>query len=334
MRSTHVGWGRRATIAVALLLLTPALLWAQAGITVTPHPFAATLRTSGDVEVPAGTRQELVIVLGGSARIAGSVGVLAVVDGRAELAGARVDQLVVVNGVARMTAGARVTGDVDLVESSLSQSEDATIGGEVVRSTVAGLGGALRRFTITMLIGTWIALMLGAQAFALLGGEAARRAGRVLTGQPAAVALSAAVLWIGMPAACIALLATGFGIPMGIGWFVFVLPLLAALGWVLAALRLGELILESAHRPDPRRAPLAAALVGTGALLLASLTPLLSAFVVPLAAVMGSGALGVVLWERARRGMLPRGGDISALSILSIISRPAASVREHTPAGV
>ena len=107
-------------------------------------------------------------------------------------------------------------------------------------------------------------------------------------------------LWVALPLAAIIAIPTVIGIPMGVGTFLFVLPALAFLGYLVTGIRLGDWIMEQLRKSVEQPRPYLAALAGIGTLLLLGMIPFLGGFVAPVAGALGSGAMLLTLWRGVR----------------------------------
>lgn len=92
----------------------------------------------GDVDIPAGDQADAVVVINGSATVAGTVNALVVFDGTASLAGATLESLIIVNGTAELGAGTTILGDVGRLGSSVQRADGVEIGGTVRDHAVRG----------------------------------------------------------------------------------------------------------------------------------------------------------------------------------------------------
>lgn len=166
-------------------------------------------------------------------------------------------------------------------------------------------------------------MLLGGLIAAAVVPGGVRRAGLVLTHDTGTALLAAAVLWLAAPLAAVAAMSTVVGLPIGLGLFVFVLPVLGFLGYLVCGVRLGELVLRRRSGDAPEQ-PLAAAALGLTLLPLAGMVPALGGVVTLAAMVLGSGAVVTATW---------RGGRAGAPSVL-LRAAPAGAPRAPEMAGV
>jgi hypothetical protein len=99
----------------------------------------------------------------------------------------------------------------------------------------------------------------------------------------------------------VAAMGTVIGIPIGIGIFLFILPALGFLGYLIVGIRLGDYILGVIRGRDEAWHPYLAALVGLVILLFFGTVPILGSILSPVAAMLGAGALVLLAWREVRR---------------------------------
>lgn len=252
---------------------------------------------TGRIEIRAGERADTVVILDGPAVIAGTVdGAVVALNGDIRVSGAVEDDVVALNGRAVIETGARVGGDV---VSSKSPTVDpgATVEGDTrtVRFSLRGLG-------IFLWVAWWLALTVSVLVLGML----------LLALAPAMMAASYAVarnevgpsvasgllVAIGLPIASVAVLLTLVGIPLGLLGLLS-LALLYALGFVVAGLTLGRLLVKE---PASRYLALLAGLV---ILRLVGLVPVVGGLITFLASAYGIGAMAIAAWRTARRPAAP-----------------------------
>jgi hypothetical protein len=292
--------------AAIAFLATPTLMDGQAppgapSPADTAVPVEILVRFDRDVELAAGESSTLVVVGRGNARIAGAAGAVLVLDGTAELLPtARVDHLAVVRGEAVLRPGAVVRGDVQLLDSGIRREPGATVAGTVSRGYWSQVVAGMRTFGLMIGFGVWLAVLLGGLIATAVDPTGVRRAGRMLTVEPGMTLLTAFVLWICAPFVAVSAMATVIGIPIGVGLFVFVLPTLGFLGYLVCGARLGEAALARLRAPDAPERPYLAAALGLTLLPLLGLTPFFGALITLLAVAAGAGAVVLAAWRGSR----------------------------------
>jgi hypothetical protein len=280
--------------SAAVLSLGPALAAQTA-----PRDSSAILRFGGNVTVPVGTKEGAVIVLRGDATIAGDVRGVVVLEGEARITGGRVKELTVVNGRAILSDSARVDGDVHLLDAELTVEPGSVVSGTVER----GVGRRVAKHFLGAMaligLGIFLAFVLGGVFAASVFGESLRATGALIRGETGPVLIATAILWLALPVVAGLLIPTLVGLPMGLGYFLFVMPVLGFLGLVVAGVWIGELLLRKVGSPTAAARPTVAATVGITVLLLVGRIPLLGLVATALI-LLGSGGLALRTWRAMR----------------------------------
>jgi hypothetical protein len=253
----------------------------------------------GDIDIPAGDQADAVIVIGGSATVAGTVNTLVMVDGTASVVGATLESLTVINGTAVLGAGTTILGDVGRLGSSVQRADGVEIGGTV--RDLAGDAAAFGIFLGAAAIVLWIGFGLATLLVGLLvAGLAARqvRAATTLIRRETGTTIVAGLLAIVLPPIVAALLiVTVVGIPAGIGLLVVLWPALAFIGYIVAAIWLGEWLLGRRNpEATPADRPYGAAAIGLLVAFIIGLVPLVSAAL----SILGLGAVVLAGWRTLR----------------------------------
>ncbi len=282
---------RRWLVGVAVLVTvlasaTPA--WAQG-----EGENDAQVVLTGRAEVRPGERSDSVVIVDGSATIAGFVdGAVVAVNGDVRVTGTVEEGVVAVNGRAIIEPGGRVNGDV-ISSRPPEVAPGATVGGETsrIRFSSRAFGAALwitwwLSVTVSGLIIGLLLLALVPRAMAAALGVARQR-----TGPSVGWGLLIAV---GLPVVSVAVLFTVLGAPLGLLGLLS-LALLYSLGYVVAALTLGRVLVK-----EPK-SPYLAFVAGFAILRLMGLIPALGGLVTFLATALGLGALAMAGWSSARR---------------------------------
>lgn len=284
-------------IIMLLSLLAPAAALAQG---VGTDEDGLLLRINGPVTVAQGETVENVIVIGDNATVDGTItGSLLVLNGDATVNGEVGQDVAVVGGALNLTSSAQVE-NVSIIRGDLAQDPAATVTGSVTESEFQvspwdwGIAWAL------FWLGTTIVFLVAGLVFAGIGGRQLSASGSSIVDQLGPTLLGVIVLWILIPIVMIAALLTVIGIPLGIGYFLFVLPVLWFLGYLVAGTLLGRLIVRSQRDADH---PYLAALVGILLLQILSIIPVFGWMISFIAALLGSGGLVVIAWHawRGRR---------------------------------
>lgn len=285
------------SVLLALLWLTPAVLGAD------PRPATTgrvIISTSGDVSVPAGDQADVVIATKGTATIGGQVDTLVIVDGRAILTGAQVHTIFAARSSVDLGTGTVVTGDVLKVDSTVSQTADVVVQGSVrdVAFDLATIGLILAPAIILLVIGVALAMIAAGLLLAALGARQVRAAEGLISQTPGQV-----LVWgiggIFVPLLIVILLFVSvIGAPIGLAILFGLWPVTAFVGYLVAAIWIGDWIL---HRTSPevvRERPYLASVIGLVLLQLLTIVP----FVGTIAGLFGYGAVLLLAWRTFRQG--------------------------------
>jgi hypothetical protein len=253
---------------------------------------------SGDVVVRRDESSGDVVVIHGSARIAGVVrGDVVVVDGPIVISGLVRGDLVALDGGVTLLSGAHVTGDVTVARGGLVVQVGALIGGRVHRGGLAFLSPS----KLVTKLGFWIGISVSTLLLGLLlillaprAGDAVARAGRDAVG--ASIGWGALAVF-GLPVLAVLLLVSLVGLPFGLG-LLLALALLYSIGYAYAGIVVGRLLVRPSRHGGPRL--VSAFLAGWVILRAVGFVPLLGGITWFLAAWYGLGAATVAVW-RARR---------------------------------
>lgn len=268
------------------------------------------LQVDRPFHLPAGDSVGGVVVIGDTAIIDGTVAEpLIVINGLARVRGTVGQDVVVVRGRLELEPSARIGHDVVLYRSSLSRAAGAVVAGEV-RERTAGFTFSERTLLLIWLSMT-VAVVAAGLLFATFGEVLLAEAVALLRGDTGRALLGTLVVWAGLPFLAVLAMMTGIGFPLGMGIFVFLLPALWFIGYLVTGAWLGAELLRRAGREEDAGRRYAPILVGLVVLQLLGLVPGVGGFVAMLAGLVGSGAIAARAWEvrRARQeaqaGALP-----------------------------
>lgn len=291
-----------ASVLLALPAFAPAVFAADPSL---PHNGRVLISTGGDVTIPAGEHADVVIVVNGTATIAGEVNSIVVVDGAANLTGARTESVVAVSSPVTIGAGTVVLGDVMKLDSAVTQVGDGAVAGAVrdISIDIAGLGFLIGSALILLYAGFAIATIAAGLLLAGLAARQVRAAEDLISHQPVRT-LVAALAGIFLPVLLVALLfVTVVGAPLGIGILLGLWPLAAFIGYLVAGIWIGDWVLARTSPGRTRERPYLAAIVGLLILQLVGILPAVSM----IAALFGYGAVLLLAGRTIRRGSLPVG---------------------------
>jgi hypothetical protein len=299
-----------AAIIFAIGLATTTLAAAPMG-----HNGRVVISTEGDVTIPAGEHADVVVVVKGAAHVQGEVNTLVVVEGTADLTGARVETVVAVTSAVEVGDGTVIYGELSQLDSSVHQTGNVEIQGGITDlsgwffETAAVLGPAL----LLLWLGFGLSTIAAALLLAALAARQVREAGRLISSDPLTTGLIGFLSVIAIPVAAILLMVTVIGAPLGLGVLFAVLPLLAYAGYLTAAIWTGEWILRRTGPERERERPFLAAILGVLVLGFLGLVPVLG-LVVTVASLLGFGALIRVAFRTLRGTPRPTVGTAMPLA--------------------
>jgi hypothetical protein len=279
------------TLLCLVLAFSPAILGAAAQ----PREAEDQIVLSGTVEVARGREVGEVVVLHGSARIAGvALGDVIVLDGGITVDGQVSGSVIAMDGSVRLGSSAQVGGDV-IARGRIAVAEGAEVDGRIRQHAAFTWQAPLSLFGR---FATWLAvtvstLLLGlATVFvAPRGVEAAFDAAR---DAPWFAAAWGAGLAVGIPILAVVAMASLVALPLGLA-VALALAVAAFAGYAFAGYALGRVVWTNPERQ------VVAFLMGWGALRVVGLIPFVSGVTFALAAAFGLGAAAVATW-RARSG--------------------------------
>jgi hypothetical protein len=289
------------------LLAAIALLAGLAGVALAadealPHTGRVVFVTGGDVEIAAGEQADAVIVLGGTARVDGTVNALVVIDGTATVRGATLETLAVINGSAELAAGTTVLGDVHRLGSTITRADGVEISGSIrdLTGDIAAFGLFIGAAAIVLWIGFGLATLLVGLLMAGLAARQVRTATALISRETGMTLLVGLLAIVVPPVVAVLLMVTVIGIPAGIGLLVVLWPAVAFIGYIVAAIWLGEWLLgRRSSEAAPAERPYAAATIGLLVAFVIGLIPVVAAIL----SILGLGAVVLASWRTLRGGM-------------------------------
>jgi hypothetical protein len=287
------------------IALAGAMLVAQTALAADetlPHTGRVVITAQGDITIPAGEHADAVIVFNGNATIRGEVNAVAVFDGDVVLEGARVESVVVTTGRATIDAASTVLDDVRTIDATVEAAPGS------VRGEIRGLEPDLALAAVSLApvigllyVGMTVALMLGALLLAALASRQVRATTSLIRTDLGPTIGAGFVGLLLPPFLAVALAVTVIGIPTAVALLIVVWPAIAFVGYLVAAIWLGETVLgRTRERPGER--PYLAALVGVVLLQVAGIIPLVG----PVLAFLGFGAVLLAAWRVFRGGGIER----------------------------
>lgn len=291
-----------ALLATAVLGLgmTGTVLAADEGLT---HTGRVILVAGGDVEVASDEQADAVLVIDGHATIDGTVNTLVVLDGSATVEGATLETIAIARGTVELLAGTTVLGDVLRFDATVNRADGAEVGGAIreMAGDVAAWGMFLAAAAAVLWIGFGVATLLFGLLLAGLAARQVRSATALISREPVATGLIGLLSVIVVPIIAVLAMVTVIGIPTGVGILVVVWPAVAFIGYVVAAIWLGEWLLNRRAGSVPAERPYAAAVLGLVITFVLGFVPLATAIV----SIFGFGAVVLAAWRTLRRGGTP-----------------------------
>jgi hypothetical protein len=266
----------------------------------TTHTGRVLISTGGDVTIGPNEQADLVVVVNGEVTINGRVNTVVAVDGAATLVGAATETVVAVRSFVTLADGTRVSGDVFRLDSQVLQLGDAEIGGGLrdVGAELLGLGFIVGPVLLLFWLGFAIATIAAGLLAAALAARQVRAAEALISHEPVQTILAAIAATI-LPVLVIAVLfMTIVGAPLAIGIVLFLWPLVAFVGYLVAGIWVGDWILARLTPGVVRERPYLAAVIGIGLVQLTAVWPLLH-FVVTF---IGYGAVVLLAWRTFNAG--------------------------------
>lgn len=269
-----------------------------------PETGRVLISIEGDVTLPAGDQADAVIVIQGNAVIAGSSRAVFVLGGTATMqAGATAQTLTIIDGRAVLATGTTVTGDVLQLNSTIERAEGVTVGGTIrpLAENVAGFAVFIGFAAIVFWLGGLLVTLLAGLGLAAFAARQVRAAEAVISREPLKALLVGLLMIVLPPIVMIGLAVTLVGLPLALSLLFVVWPTLAFVGFLVAAIWIGEWLLRRAGRAEAER-PYLASVVGLIVAGLLSLIPLIGAVI----SVLGLGAVSVAGWRTLRGSGGPR----------------------------
>jgi len=283
-----------ATSVVILLAFFAPVALAAGPVTSTG---SVVVSVNGTVDLPVGTAVNTVVVVDGDATISGDADTIVVIAGSATISGATVDELVVIDGRADLLAGTTV-GDVSTWRATVTRDPGAAIIGRTTsfETDLAALAIVLVPLMLAFTIGLAIAAIAAALVVAAFASRQVREVEALITTRPGHSLVAGIIGSIALPVIGVLLVVSVIGAPIGFALLFGILPVAGFLGWLIAAIWVGEwLLARGSGQREPGR-PYRAAVVGVIVLAVASILP----FVSGIATLFGFGALLLAAWRVLR----------------------------------
>ena len=254
----------------------------------------------GDVDVAAGEQAGTVIVIDADARIAGSVGALVIVNGTASTeSGAVLDSITVIRSTADLATGTTVTGDINRLDSTVNRADGVTVGGSVndLATDAATFGLFIGAAAILFWLGFAIVSLLAGLVIAALAARQVRQATVLISREPVRTFLAGLLTAILVPLVAVLAFVTVIGIPAALALLLIVLPAAAFVGYMVAAIWIGEWVLARLNpSAAPSERPYAAVVLGLVVAFILGFIPLVTTII----SLFGLGAVVLAAWQTFR----------------------------------
>jgi hypothetical protein len=295
-------WRILALLCTLLVGLVPGSTMAQP--LAEDEPDDLLIRINGNVTVPREETVDSVFVISANAVIDGTVrDTLWVIDGDAVVSGTIDGDVVVINGAIELT-GTSTVHDLTLIKSTLVRSAGATVTGDI--SEREDLVTWSWGFQWAFWAGMTVAVIAAGMLFALAGGRQLAGAAGAIGTRAGETVLTALVVAVGLPVLAVAAFMTVVGIPLGLGIFLFLIPALGFLGYLVTGAALGAAVLKALGVTPNTEHPFAATAFGLLLLQLLVWMPWLGGPVLLVAGTLGAGALVYQTWAGLRGAGKPR----------------------------
>lgn len=257
---------------------------------------------NGDITVPAGDQADVVMVTRGTATVAGDVKTVVVIDGTASLTGATVESVFATGGTVTIDAASTVTGDVRTLGSTVNVDPAAKIGGSVasLENDIVAATAVLAPLALLFILGFVLVTVVAGLALAALAARQVRAAEQVISHEPGQALVVGIAGLILVPLLAILAMFTVIGVPLGLAILLMVWPAVAIVGWLVAAIWIGEWLLYRGDRPRPER-PYLASVVGVLILQIVGIVPIVGPVIAAIASLFGFGAVLLLAWRIFRQ---------------------------------
>jgi hypothetical protein len=257
------------------------------------------IRINGDVVVESGEVVDTLVVIDADAVVEGTARDVLVIHGNLLINGTVENDVTVIDGDLELGNSASVDS-VQVFSGNIERAPGATVTGDIEEHDEfwAVSGTAVTLFSIWFWVASTLVLVAGALVFAAVGGRQLTDAAMAMTRQFTNTVVGGVFLWIALPIIAFAILFTVVGILLSLTVFVFVLPIMWVLGYIVAGTRLGLAITGRMGREQSGK-PLLAAGLGVFFLQLIAIIPFLGWLVVAIAGLWGAGALAYTAFAAA-----------------------------------
>lgn len=294
--------------ALALLLSFAGTALAADGGSSDAGPLLVSIQ--GDVDIAAGEQAGTVIVIDADARIAGTVGSLVILNGTATTeSGATLDSITVIRSTADLGTGTTVTGDINRLDSTVNHADGVTVSGSEhdLTTDAATFGLFIGAAAILFWLGFAIVSLLIGLVIAALAARQVRQATALISHEPVWTFVVGLLTVIVVPLVAVLAFITVVGIPASLFLMIVVLPAAAFVGYMVAAIWIGEWVLARMNpSAAPRERPYAAVVVGLVVAFILGFIPLVTTII----SLFGLGAVVLAAWRTFRGRSIVAGAPV------------------------
>ncbi len=282
------------SVALLMAIMAPTALAAGPSI----DRGSLLLAANGAVVLPAGETVDAVVVLDGNATVNGTATTIVVVNGTATITGATARDLVVIDGTVDLGPGTTITGNVRTLHATINRDASAVIAGSITAldTTLAASAILLVPVLIVVAVGLAIAAIVAGLFVAAFAARQVRQAEDLISAQPGQTLLAGIAGTILAPIVAVLLIMTVVGAPIGFAMLLGVLPVVAFVAWLVAAIWVGDWLVTRTRGAREPGHPYRAAIFGVILLAVAGTLPLVSG----IATLFGFGALLISGWRMLR----------------------------------
>jgi hypothetical protein len=204
---------------------------------------------------------------------------------------------VVVDSTANLGPATTVTETISTLQGTVVRDPAAVVTARTTTldTNLAALAFALIPLLILIWLGVYVAMVVAALALAAFGARQVRAAEAMITRKPGQSLVAGVVATLALPILFGIVTITVIGAPVGLAMLLIGLPILGFVGWLVAAIWIGDWFLAKRGPVDATH-PYKAAVLGVIVLAVAGILPFVSA----IATVFGLGGVLLAVWDGFR----------------------------------
>src|SRR4051812_30979683 len=258
------GMRRAASIAAALAVAFLILVPTAAAADPAAGQGQVLVGVRGDVTLPPDQTADVIVVVDGTAHIAGAARTVVIVNGTAVFDGAHVDTLWAIRSTVELQPGTVVTGDVMTLDATVHKLGDAAVQGSVTEITPAlvAMGTILAPVAVLFWFGFGLATIVAGLFLAGLAGRQVRGTEQLISREPVPVLVFGIAGLLVVPVVAVLLMISIVGAPLGLGILFGAWPFVAYLGYLVAGGWIGDWVLARLEPGKVRERPYLAVVVG------------------------------------------------------------------------